>query len=296
MTVGNRLTDMEFDEISLVTRPANQLSKVILFKSDTQEQEDMETPESATEPVAEETVEEESVDKGMGMGAYGKKRKKMPMMDMEDDDEEMMGKMGYGGKKMKKDDAADVIDLPAEVYEYIEALEAANAELTEQIDKAFAEAEADQGEDEILKSADPQIVAIVKAAQERAEAAEMIAKAERDFRLEREFISKAAEYRNLPVEADSFGKVLKSAAERLDSEVFEALTTVLNAANEMLSNTTMFAEVGKSVGFDNDGPTSEINKAAAQIMDKNPGMSREQAIAKAVETNPALYNSYLRGN
>ena len=294
MTVGNRLSNMEFDEISLVTRPANQLSKVVLFKSDTQEQEDM--PE--TEEVTEEVATEEEMEKGMGMGSYGRKRKKMPAMDMEEDDmsEEDMMKMRMKKRRMKKDDGEVVVDIPAEVYEYIEALEAANAELTEEIGKAYAEVEVDSSEDEILKSADPQIVAIVKAAQERAEAAEMIAKAERDFRLEREFISKAAEYHNLPVEADSFGKVLKSAAEHLDSEVFEALTKVLNAANEMLSNTTMFAEVGKSVGFDNDGPTSEINKAAAQIMDKNPGMTREQAIAKAVETNPSLYNSYLRGN
>lgn len=286
MAVGNRLTDMEFDEISLVTRPANQLSKVVLFKSDTQENDSMSNTEEVNEaPDAE-------MAKGMG---YGKKMKKMPMMDMEDedDDDEMMGKMGYG-KKMKKDDGVDVIDLPSDVYDYIEALESANAELSDQIDK-LSKVQGEANED-IMKSADPRIVEIVKAAQERAEAAEMIAKAERDFRLEREFIGKAAAYRNLPVEAEKFGKVLKHAAENLNTEAFDALTAVLSAANEMLNNTMMFTEVGKSTAFDNDGPTSEINKAAVRLMEQNPSLTREQAIAKAVETNPNLYHSYLRGN
>ena len=44
MPHGNRLTDMEFDEISLVTRPANQLSKVVLYKSG-----DMDMPEAEDE-------------------------------------------------------------------------------------------------------------------------------------------------------------------------------------------------------------------------------------------------------
>jgi hypothetical protein len=38
---GNKLTDMEFDEVSLVTRPANQLSKVVLFKSDSSNSEEI---------------------------------------------------------------------------------------------------------------------------------------------------------------------------------------------------------------------------------------------------------------
>ena len=49
---ANRLSDMEFDEVSLVTRPANQLSKVLLFKSDTNAEEEM--PE-----VVEEVIETE---------------------------------------------------------------------------------------------------------------------------------------------------------------------------------------------------------------------------------------------
>jgi len=301
-TNGNRLTDMEFDEISLVTRPANQLSKVVLFKSDTPEQEHM-TSENEQQNEVEKAKGDkmpEELKRRFGIDDESeddededemKKAKMPPAMDDEDDEEDDMDKM-YGSKKMKKD---DVIDLPSEVYEYIEALEAANSEMSDQLEK-FAAEESEAVDTDILKSADPQIVAIVKAAEDRAAAAEKIAKAERDFRLEREFIGKAAELSALPAEAEAFGKVLKSVAEAVDEATFDTLMTVLTAANEGISTGNLFAELGKASAFDNDGPTGEINKAAARLIEANPGLTHEQAVAKAVDANPSLYNEYLRGN
>jgi len=285
-TNGNRLSDMEFDEISLVTRPANQLSKVVLFKSDTTEQEHM---------TNENEIEEIEVEKAKGDKMPEELKRKF-MGDAESDDEEDEDDMDkMYGQKMKKDD--DVVDLPSEVFEYIEALESANAELTDQIEKMeqAVATEAAPASEDILKSADPAIVEIVKAAEERAEAAERIAKAERDFRLEREFIGKAAELSALPAEAEDFGKVLKSVSDAVDGETFDALMTVLTAANEGISTGNLFAELGKSSAFDNE-PSSEINKAAARLIESNPSLTHEQAVAKAVESNPTLYTEYLRGN
>lgn len=301
-TNGNRLTDMEFDEISLVTRPANQLSKVVLFKSDTPEQEHMTSENEQQDEVEKAKGDKmpEELKRRFGIDDESeddededemKKAKMPPAMDDEEDEEDDMDKM-YGSKKMKKD---DVIDLPSEVYEYIEALEAANSEMSDQLEK-FAAEESEAVDTDILKSADPQIVAIVKAAEDRAAAAEKIAKAERDFRLEREFIGKAAELSALPAEAEAFGKVLKSVAEAVDEATFDTLMTVLTAANEGISTGNLFAELGKASAFDNDGPTGEINKAAARLIEANPGLSHEQAVAKAVDANPSLYNEYLRGN
>jgi hypothetical protein len=301
-TNGNRLTDMEFDEISLVTRPANQLSKVVLFKSDTPEQEHMTSENEQQDEVEKAKGDKmpEELKRRFGIDDESeddededemKKAKMPPAMDDEEDEEDDMDKM-YGSKKMKKD---DVIDLPSEVYEYIEALEAANSEMSDQLEK-FAAEESEAVDTDILKSADPQIVAIVKAAEDRAAAAEKIAKAERDFRLEREFIGKAAELSALPAEAEAFGKVLKSVAEAVDEATFDTLMTVLTAANEGISTGNLFAELGKASAFDNDGPTGEINKAAARLIEANPGLTHEQAVAKAVDANPSLYNEYLRGN
>ena len=189
----------------------------------------------------------------------------------------------------------DSVDLPSEVYEYISALEAANSELTEQVSKNEEAAQQEAEQEDILKAADPEIVAIVKAAEERAEAAEVIAKAERDFRLEREFISKAQSLDNLSVDADAFGKVLKNAAEALSQEDFDALMSTLEGANSSVEAGAVFAEVGKASSFDNDGPTSALNKAAASLRESDSDLTPEQAIAKAVTENPSLYEEYLKG-
>lgn len=296
---ANRLSDMEFDEVSLVTRPANQLSKVLLFKSDTDSEEAMpevaeeEVVESNEEVVEETTDETTEVEKG--------KMKKMPKMeievseedDMEDEEEDMpMQKKG----KMKKDESSEV-EIPAEVVEYIEALESANEELMASIEKMEAEKQAElaQAEEEILKSADPRLVEIVKAAEERAAAAEAIAKAERDFRLEREFVAKAAELEALPVKADEFGMLLKSVADVLTEEQYDAIWNVLTAANASIAKSAMFGEVGKSSApSDNDGPMNIIEKAAARLMNDEPNLTKEQAIAKAVAADATLYTQYIR--
>jgi len=285
---------MEYDEVSLVTRPANQLSKVMLFKSDTSEEEmpteevevvEAEATEEATE-VAEETVEK------------GKKSKKMiPAMDEEEmDEEDEMEKKG-GKRRMARMSKEDEVEIPAEVFDYIEALESANEELMSVVEKMQADidAEAEAEEQEILKSADPRLVEIVKAAEERAIAAESIAKAERDYRLEREFVSKAQELNNLPVTAEEFGLVLKSVADALTEEQYDAIWKVLSAANANLANSAMFSEVGKSTASaDTDSPMSVIEKAAARLQSEMPTLTKEQAIAKALEADANLYNQYLR--
>jgi hypothetical protein len=303
---GNRLTDMEFDEVSLVTRPANQLSKVVLFKSDVSNSEEIvaeeKTVEEAVEvePVLEQA--EESVEKGYGMGMKMKKKKEMPAFikekmeeeDMEKEEEEEdempMKKMKHKGK-MKKDDD-DSVEIPSEVYDYIETLESANAELVDAIEKMAKEQQDEQ--DEILKSADPRLVEIVKGLEERASAAETIAKAERDHRLVQEYIAKAGTLKNLPIKAEEFGSVLKNVAEALTEEQFSAIWQVLNAANSNLSKAGLFNEIGKSSTPDNDGPLANIEKVATALRQANPLLTREQSIAKAVETDANLYKQYIK--
>ena len=301
---GNRLTDMEFDEVSLVTRPANQLSKVVLFKSDVSNSEEIVAEEKTVEvePVLEQA--EESVEKGYGMGMKMKKKKEMPAfikekmkekeeMEMEEEEEEdemPMKKMKNKGK-MKKDDD-DSVEIPSEVYDYIETLESANAELVDAIEKMAKEQQDEQ--DEILKSADPRLVEIVKGLEERASAAETIAKAERDHRLVQEYIAKASTLSNLPIKAEEFGSVLKNVAEALTEEQFSAIWQVLNAANSNLSKAGLFNEIGKSSTPDNDGPLANIEKVATALRQANPLLTREQSIAKAVETDANLYKQYIR--
>ena len=304
---GNRLTDMEFDEVSLVKRPANQLSKVVLFKSDVSNSEEIVAEEKTVEvePVLEQA--EESVEKGYGMGMKMKKKKEMPafikekmkekemekeeMEEEEEEEDEMPMKKMKNKGKMKKDDD-DSVEIPSEVYDYIETLESANAELVDAIEKMAKEQQDEQ--DEILKSADPRLVEIVKGLEERASAAETIAKAERDHRLVQEYIAKASTLSNLPIKAEEFGSVLKNVAEALTEEQFSAIWQVLNAANSNLSKAGLFNEIGKSSTPDHDGPLANIEKVATALRQANPLLTREQSIAKAVETDANLYKQYIR--
>lgn len=277
MTTANELTDMEFDEISLVSRPANQLSKVVLFKSDT-DGESMSLEEETLDP------EYTDLDKAMKM-----KGKMMVDDDEENEEEEDMDKM-YGMKKVRKEDS--VIELPAEVYEYIEVLEAQNSELTDAVSK-MSEEDFDY-EDDIMKSADPRIVELLKSAEERAEAAEHIAKSERAYRMEQEFISKAETLNALPTESSDLGSALMEIAENVDADTFAYISKVLEASNEAISNSSLFQEVGKSATTV-DGPLDELSKAANVVRQAHPELTKEQAIAKAVEEDPSLYDTYRRG-
>ena len=214
----------------------------------------------------------------------------MEMEEDEEEDEMPMKKMKNKGK-MKKDDD-DSVEIPSEVYDYIETLESANAELVDAIEKMAKEQQDEQ--DEILQSADPRLVEIVKGLEERASAAETIAKAERDHRLVQEYIAKASTLSNLPIKAEEFGSVLKNVAEALTEEQFSAIWQVLNAANSNLSKAGLFNEIGKSSTPDNDGPLANIEKVATALRQANPLLTREQSIAKAVETDANLYKQYIK--
>lgn len=196
-------------------------------------------------------------------------------------------------------------ELPDEVTDYIDELEKANRDLGASLTEALSKVEeltttsegddddAEEGDDDALSKADPAVLALIAkkdeqmaAISKRADEAEAIAKAERDARLTREFVSKAAEYEPLPtVEAGAFGLFLKSAAEKLDEQEFGVLTEVLDAATEALAKGDLFSEAGSSAG----GGVSDIEKSAAALMATDPTMNKFEAIAKAAELDPTLY-------
>lgn len=243
---GNRLTDMVWDEVSLVDVPANQLADVLIWKSADKERT---VPELA-------------------------------------------------------DGAIDA--LPAEVQEYIGELEKMVAAQEDKLSKMADEMKAkmkgkgyddeeEEGEDKmskVLKGADPALVELVKGLQDRAEAAEMLAKSERETRLEGEFIAKAkAEFGGLPVDTEELGKALMHLAENVAPEQASVITTALSKASVALGNPAVFEEIGKT--GDGEPPataTDGLEKVYSRVKTEPgyEGLSREQAITKALTENPEL--------
>ena len=146
-------------------------------------------------------------------------------------------------------------------------------------------------EDEETREAISKAQELVTKANTRAEEAEQIAKAERDIRLHREYVEKAKSFRNLPVDPDEFGPVLKALEETLTPEQVEMVTKALKTANDTVANAGFFSEVGKR-GIDGYESISKAEGLAVEKA-KEEGISKDEALSRVYEENPDLYDEYV---
>ena len=146
-------------------------------------------------------------------------------------------------------------------------------------------------EDEETREAISKAQDLVTKANSRAEEAEQIAKAERDIRLHREYVEKARSFRNLPVNPEEFGPVLKALEETLTAEQVEMVTKALKTANDTVANAGFFGEVGKR-GIDGYESISKAEGLAVEKA-KEEGITKEEALSKIYDENPDLYDEYV---
>lgn len=199
-------------------------------------------------------------------------------------------------------------DLPEEVVAYIEALEDEVTEQEETIKSLKVtietddEVEVDDDPEAVLKSAiakaDPATAELLRkmqadnaAAAERIEKAEKVANDERNERLRRDYVAKAAELPMVNDNADDLGKLLKELNDLSPAHAAQ-VETLLKAANEQIAKGNLFAEFGQ-VGVGTTSASAEA--AAAVVKTANPDLTEAQALAKAYADNPALYDESLKG-
>ncbi len=199
-------------------------------------------------------------------------------------------------------DDLDLTGVSPEIVAYIEALEEEierNDVVGEIIDLLGDDAEAETPEvapevapepEAVLAKAAPEVLDVIAKAEARAEAAEAIAKAERDLRIHREFVAKAESMPMLTENPEQFAEVLKALNEA-SPELCEVVTDIFAAANNQIAKGNLFTEFGSSAvsypGADRaDAVADDIRKA-------NPGMTYEQALTAAYEADPSLYNESL---
>ncbi len=149
----------------------------------------------------------------------------------------------------------------------------------------------------MLKAHEDQVAELQKAAEaneSKADEAIKIAKAEQEKRETSEYIAKSAELDQLAKNDEEFGPVLREIAKaeeagHLSEGTSEALDSVLKAANEAVKTADIFKEAGR-VGRGNGGDAdSKLDAAAAEIRKADPSLTEEQAVAKALENDPSLY-------
>lgn len=210
--------------------------------------------------------------------------------------------------------------LPNEVVQYIQQLEQAladaqgsdnqnqpsgdeeknvnpfgkSAENLDEDEVTFLQELAKNLEDEDNREAISKAMEIVEKANARAEEAETIAKTERDFRLNQEYVAKARSMVNLPVSADEFGPVLKRLHDAMEEEDVAVIEKALRAANETIAEAGTFTEIGKRGGQGFEAVSKLDSKAKELVEKSDEPLSMEQARAQVMETDPSLYDEYLQ--
>ena len=263
MRRANRLTDMAIDEVSLVDKDANGHARMLIAKADSEEQ--MTQPNDLTFS-EDDLVFDEQGNAYLPLSVQGGEQEP----DTDDEDE---------GEYSVEDDAED---------------ENAAQGAAQQVLAGLSKALGDSDRDQVVAKA----LGEVTKAQRRAERAEGVAKAERDLRLTREYIAKAAEYVGLPVPAETLGPVLKRCTESLSKADCEVLARCLDAAANSAESGGYdpYAEIGKSGGGDNNDILTQVNAHAEEMFgkaDPGTGFTREHAVSKVFEDNPGAYDEYL---
>jgi hypothetical protein len=272
-----RVTDMVIDEISLVDRPANQHATIVLAKRDNQEAAVGSYYDQQGDEVDVNTLEHGDVvfDEDMGVHWWDNGVDDPPegfVRKEEPEPELVLAKNSPFGAPTRAPASSPSIDTLRQ-------------ELSKAISDGDHSAVISKALDEIAKF------------EARTNAAESIAKSERDLRLNREYIAKAAEY-NLPVEPDELGPVLKAMweAEAEHGVLPEGSCAVIHKALST-AGAILFEELGyegqqaASVGDEVEAYVSQ--QVDAQVAKGATTLSKAQATREFYRENPQAYAEYL---
>lgn len=301
------LRDMEIDEVSLVDKGANQHAMITIAKRATEEDQMPDLYSEDGSLVDENALEDgDIVFDGEG-NAYEFEANEEGAVEEERELQEV-GKSGGGlvhvagegskhafsnfarqtGQRVKRGASKHKTGLTvagagagagAAGVEYGRRKGAFGKSFSEEVMEELSKAYTDDERDTVLSKAFSRIDEL----QEAQAQAEEIAKSERDLRLTREYISKAADY-NVPIDPQELGPVLYRMAESMSYDDCAVIHKALETAGEIL-----FDEVGFQGGGDNGDIMSQVEMAAVEI-----GKSASpENVSKVFDDNPMAYDEYL---
>lgn len=258
--------DMEIDEVSLVDRAACPPAAVVIAKRAPEDGMDEEYQDENGQP--------------LDLGDY-------QAGDLFAGDDGVTYELGEDGELHEvdlDDELADERELESvgKSAFFAEPQSEVIARVSEELSKAVSE----QDRSAVLSKAFSDMAKRAEVAEARLADAETIAKSERDLRLTREYIAKAAEY-NVPIAADELGPVLMRAAEALSYEDCAVIHKALSAAGEML-----FDEIGYAGGADNDDPMSQLDALLdEQVAKSGTPVSKAATMTAFFDQNPGAYDA-----
>lgn len=308
-----RLFDMDYDEVSVVDRPANQLSGIVIAKSDDDyvdvfdaeggvvDVDQLEPGDVVYDSDGAEYMfvedDEDQVDKALPLpaqrglvrgaemlGGAAKKTKNFFAPNGKPSVRRMaaagaVGATGVGAGAAytgfnKSDSEEKVMENETEAPSLGDLL-------LEELSKAANE---DERQHIVAQAMNE-----VEVAKAEAAAAMELAEHERDLRVTEEFISKAAEY-NVPVDPSVLGPILKSMAETLSDDQLDVIDALLTSVGDML-----YDEIGYAGENDNVSVLDQVNAHASELVGK-ADVSSASAMTEIFESNPEAYEAYLAEN
>jgi hypothetical protein len=253
---------MEIDEISTVDKTANQYSRFVIAKRAPEEEDMPQLYNQEGQPLDEDQLEFGDIvfdDEGQ---AYEFVEDEGEEIEDEHVDEDQLELANVGKSAFFQPQRGSF-----------------SASVMQELSKAFT----DNDRDQVIAKALGRVEEL-EAAQYQAE---LIAKSERDLRLTREYISKAAEY-NLPVAPDELGPVLYRMAETMSYDDCAVIAKCLETAGEIL-----FEETGYQGGGDNADIYSQVEAHAYDTFGKAENFDSVSAINTVFDQNPDAYDEYL---
>lgn len=261
------IKDLVIDEVSLVDKGANQHAAVTIAKSATGQEEQMEIEifDESGNPLDPESLEDGQVVYGEDGTAYVYEVDGEEPEEQEEEQQEQPRELAAVGKAFRREPVQK------------------SSSLVDSFREELSKALSDKDRDEVIAKA----LGAVEQYADQAHRAQEIAKAERDLRLEREYTEVAKSY-NLPVPAESLGKVMKKMAETLTEAECAVVAKCFEAASE-----SIFEEQGFAGGGSNSDVLQVASAAIDSQVSKGEDWSKEAAMASFFDTNPSAYDEYL---
>jgi hypothetical protein len=260
----NHLTDMEIDEISTVDKTGNQFSRFVIAKRAPEEDQMPQIYDQEGTPLDMNELE-------FGDVVYDEDGQAYEYVEETEDEKEDEGELVETGKS--------AFFQPGKKQPVNGNAGSFSKSVMEELSKAFS----DEDRDAVIAKALGRVEELETQISKQAE----IAKSERDLRLTREYISKAAEY-NLPVAPEELGPVLYRMAETMSYDDCAVIAKCLETAG-----TILFEEAGYTGGGDNADVYSQVEAHAHEVFGKAEDFNSVEAINKVFDANPDAYDEYL---
>jgi hypothetical protein len=266
--IRNNLTDMDIDEISTVDKAANQYSRFVIAKRAPEEDVMPKLYNQEGQPLDEQSLEFGDIVYDDQGAAYeyveddGNEAETDEHEEATEDERELatVGKSAFFEKQTTNSNSF-------------------TASVMEELSKAFS----DKDRDAVIAKALGRVEELEQAQHQ----AVQIAKSERDLRLTREYISKAADY-NLPIAPEELGPVLYRMAESMSYDDCSVIAKCLETAGSIL-----FEEAGYQGGGDNTDVFSQVEAHAYDSFGKSENFNPASAISTVFDQNPEAYDEYL---